>query len=178
MNFEFQLCQTTEAVQQESRASIVEAASADAQVAVPGSKYLPALEDAPVPSAAVEVADYQLPTLNSEQLAQDDISRTQSMDTQIFEIQSQSSALAAKVPLELTTTDKILSRQYLTPLLSSSQTEQAENSVAVETKVVQPSHTFTKNEGYKYQTPANSFEFWAIDMINGNNWTNCPLFSH
>lgn len=146
-------------MQQESRASVVEAASADAQVVVPGSKYLPASEDAPLASAAIEEAVYQLPTRNSEQPAQVDISEAQPADTPVFEAQSQTTALAPEAPLEPTTVDKIASRQYLTPLSSPSQTEQAENSLAVETKVVQPSHTFTQDEGYKYQKPANSFEF-------------------
>lgn len=132
MNFKFQLCQSAGAVQQESRVSIVDAASAEAQVAVPVSKYLP---------------------------AQADIAETQPADTQVFEIQSNPSSFAPELPLVQTNVEINSSRQYLTPLSPSSRTEQAEHSVAVETEVVQPSHTFSENEGYNYQKPANSFEF-------------------
>lgn len=144
---------TSEAVSAEeieSRVSIDHTASDDVQVSVPGNEYLPpktylpAKEDAPVARADVEENDEPLKIR-----VQLDVNESESSDTQVVELEPLSTTSAPEVAIETTTLTQILSRQYLTPLLTAQS----------ETNVVQPSHIFTKTEGYKYKLPATSFEF-------------------
>lgn len=133
----------------------------------------PNVDDAPItPTAAAEEQSdgptkVQLLTSNDSESTTVslrsliDIRETQPSTTQVVQSESTASApttSAPEVPLETTTLDKILSRQYFTPLLKA-QSVQEEQSVAVEAKVVQPSHTYTENDGYNYKLPANSFTF-------------------
>lgn len=144
----------------EERISIVETATAEAYVAVPGTQYLPAKEDAPLAPVATEENDepikVQFITNNFDSSTGSpsvrvELRENEPLATEVVKIGSTPSApinLAPKVSIETNNLDKILSRQYLTPLLTGQ-----------ETKVVQPSHTYTEENGYSYQLPVKSFVF-------------------
>lgn len=147
MRFKFQLPNdSADDVRQESRSSI--ATSDNGPIALPGAGYLPAKEDAKSVIAPVTTeAPIEVRVLVSEPESTTGAQAAQQSST-TQEAQPESSVTTASVELP--------SRQYLQP---SSSVQPEEKSAAATENKVEPSHTFSEADGYKYKLPAKSFNF-------------------